>query len=97
MTTQDLIQQMTDPKSMLKAQRKATLAAYETWMTAHDEARKLTLDTLQRTLADHEATLRPIREAAEEISQAQFDLTRRALEVGKSETERWYKTVMPAK
>jgi hypothetical protein len=97
MTTQEMFEQFTDPKAVLKMQRKAAMATYQSWLSAHDEARKLSEDTLQRLLGDHEASLRPVREATEEMTKAQFDLGRRALEVGKTETERWFKTVLPTK
>ncbi len=97
MTTQEMFEQFSDPQAMIEAQRRAAMATYHGWLSAHDEARKLAEETVRRALGDHEETLRPIRQATEEWTKLQYDLGRRALEVGKTETERWFEAVMPAK
>ncbi len=92
MTTTELIDSMTDPRQALELQRKATLAAFDGFLAVQAEGHKLTQQAWKHTPSEDWA--KPMRQAGEEMANTTHDLTRRALEVSRTEVERWYGTFL---
>lgn len=92
----DWMRPMTDPKTLLEAQRKIAMASFSGLLQVHEETRKATEDGLRRSAEQMDGWFKPMRQATEEMSSAGFDLGQRALEVSRDEVQRWYDTILPS-
>jgi len=95
MTANEMIEQLTDPRALIEAQRKAVLATFDTVTRTQQETRKLVEDSWKHSFGEIDAWMKPMRQAGEEMTAAGFDLNHRALEVTRGEVERWYDSVIP--
>ena len=89
-TMTELFNTMMDPTQVMKLQRQAAMAAFDGALQVHEETRKMTEKAWGHSCGELDAWFEPWRKAGQEMQAAGFDVNKRALEVGKSETERLF-------
>jgi hypothetical protein len=89
-TMTELLNQMMDPKHVMKLQREAVAAAFDGALEVHTQTRKMAEQAWSHSYGDLDEYAQPWRKAGQEMQAASFDLGQKALETSRKEMDRVY-------